>query len=341
MKNLNLITLFSLLSVLHVKAQQFTLSGQITGEPKAYIFLKYVNNKGETVKDSCSLKNGQFSFKGNINGPTHAYFAGFVGGFKVRDDSDPNSSAIFLEPGNIVATGVYGHLKEINVTGSKANDESIAITKLPLAQQIAISNSIPSAFIFNIFKSRLPLDSVEHLYKKLSPAVKESNYGKEIEEFIIKMNDASPGKLAKIFTAKDLNGKPINLADFKGHMVLLDFWASWCVPCRESTPHLIKLYKKYKTAGLEVIAVADDDNEIKSWKKAIQQDRSYVWHNVLAGNKEDAQKSETNINYKYSIHSIPTKILIDKNGIIIGRYTGTDETGALDKKLADVFGNRD
>jgi len=340
MKHLNLITLALLIlltAALQGKAQPFTLTGRITGEPNAYIFLKYVNDKGETVKDSCSLKNGDFSFKGRVSGPTIAYFSAYLGRYRIRDDSDPNSTSIFIEPGSMVATGSYGHLKELIVTGSKSNDEFVSSAKLPLAKLIADPNSVVSAFWFNILKSRLPLDSTEHLFAKMVPNVKESSYGKEIREYLFIRHNTSVGKIAENFTTTDIKGRQVNLADFKGKYVLLDFWASWCAPCRETTPNLISQFKKYNKAGLEVIAIADDDGAVKKWKNAIRNDKSDIWYNVLRGLKEYEKNNPGDINEKYGVTTLPTKILIDRNGIIAGRYVGSDETVALDKKLAEIF----
>lgn len=336
MKHLNLITLALLIlltAALQGKAQQFTLTGKITGEPNAYIFLKYINDKGETVKDSCSLKNGDFSFKGNINGPTRAYFPAFVGRFRVRDDRDPNSTFIFLEPGNIVANGTYGYLKELKVTGSASHDEFLASSKLPLAKQIGNPNSVVSAHDLTFYKSRIPVDSLEYLYEKMAPNVKESNYGKEIKAYIMEISKVSAGKLAKNFTGVDLNGKRISLADFKGKYVLLDFWGSWCAPCREAVPHLKQLFTKYNKMGLEVLAIAVNDKP-KNWKDAIKQDGTSIWHNIMDIKNAD---NEVEINDEFNVHTYPSKILIDKNGVIVQRYIGSDSSGALDKKLAEIF----
>ncbi|MGZ4000693.1 MAG: TlpA disulfide reductase family protein, partial [Mucilaginibacter sp.] len=113
-----------------------------------------------------------------------------------------------------------------------------------------------------------------------------------------------------------------------------------CGPCRASTPHLIELYKKYHKRGLEVVAVADDDGATASWKKAIAQDKSDLWHNVLRGLKRDKMNNadiSASINDQFAVSTLPTRILIDENGVILARYTDTEEAKALDKKLAEVF----
>lgn len=128
---------------------------------------------------------------------------------------------------------------------------------------------------------------------------------------------------------------------FKGRYLLLDFWASWCVPCRKNNPHLISVYKKYKGKGLAVIGIADDDGDTTAWKRAIETDSVGIWNHVLKGlNKIAKLKGERNdedISEKFGVGEIPTMILIDKNGMIIGRYKGAEDNPVLDKKLSEIF----
>ncbi|RYG08102.1 MAG: TlpA family protein disulfide reductase, partial [Chitinophagaceae bacterium] len=140
--------------------------------------------------------------------------------------------------------------------------------------------------------------------------------------------------------AIDIGGKPLSLADFKGKYVLLDFWASWCVPCREGNPHLKKLYAQYKNKGLEIIGVSDDDSKPYAWKAAVAQDQIGMWKHVLRGLKRvgDTYDRTNDISENFGIHTLPTKILIDRNGKIVGRYGGGGESDeAMDKKLAEIF----
>lgn len=124
---------------------------------------------------------------------------------------------------------------------------------------------------------------------------------------------------------------------------MLDFWASWCVPCRKSNPHMIELYNKYKSKGFDVIGIADDDGKVDVWKKAVEQDNVGIWHNVLRGLDWDMIRKNTpnpnDLDQQYGISSIPTKILIGPDGKILGRYGdsqgGTEED--MDKMLASIF----
>jgi len=200
-------------------------------------------------------------------------------------------------------------------------------------------NSYVTAFNLRFYVSSLSLDSLEWFYDNMDEAIQKSSYGTELNKEIIQLRGGSPGSIAKDFAATDIEGKPLRLSDFKGKYVLLDFWASWCVPCRKGNPHLKELYKKYKEAGIEFIGVSDDDNNPDAWRKAVAKDE-LPWKHVLRGlDMQKIRKGEENpadINDKFGIQVLPTKILIDKEGKIIGRFN--EEEVPLDKLLHEIFG---
>jgi thiol-disulfide isomerase/thioredoxin len=200
-----------------------------------------------------------------------------------------------------------------------------------------------TAWRLRFYTSSLPLDSLQFFYSRLGATVQQSAYGKTLAEQITKMRAGIPGHVAADFTADDLNGKQLTLSSFKGKYVILDFWASWCVPCRHSNPHMIQVYNKYHDKGLEIIGVASDDNRPEAWKKAVSADSVGIWHNVLDGldwaKLKKGEKNDEEIGNKFGIHTIPTKIIIDPSGTIIGRYGdnigGSEED--MDKLLASIF----
>ena len=131
------------------------------------------------------------------------------------------------------------------------------------------------------------------------------------------------------FTQNDTTGKPVSLASFKGKYVLVDFWASWCGPCRAENPNVVKAYQKYKDKGFTVLGVSLDGESTKiAWLKAIDKD-GLAWTQVsdLKGWKNEVAKL-------YDIKSIPQNFLIDPNGVIVGKNLRGDE---LNKKLASIF----
>lgn len=183
----------------------------------------------------------------------------------------------------------------------------------------------------------------EARYGKLPDEIKNSSLGKELKKELEGLRTGSPGAQAFVFASKELRGESLSLSDYKGKYVLIDFWASWCVPCRKGNPHLLSLYAKYKDKGFEIIGVSDDDNNLEAWKKAVEKDGIGVWKHVLRGLKRvDGPMMfdrSASISDRYGIHTLPTKILIDPNGVIIGRYGGGGENDeAMDKKLSEIFG---
>ncbi len=198
----------------------------------------------------------------------------------------------------------------------------------------------PYLMVYYFGSRKLSLDSAELFFNNFHKTIQNSFYGKSIKDEISARKLSSTGSAAPIFSKIDINGKEINLSSFKGKSyVLLDFWASWCAPCREITPHLKELYQKLHSKGLDVISISWDSDK-KAWLDAITKDDTNNWNNVFA---DISQPMDNGLRDKYSIASIPTLILIDKNGIIIGRYRGDGEDGdetALYDELNRIFVNK-
>jgi len=201
--------------------------------------------------------------------------------------------------------------------------------------------SYVTAANLRFYVSSLTLDSLKMFYNNLGASVQQSIYAKEVAKQIDQMQGGSPGAVAKNFTATDINGNKLSLANFKGKYIIVDFWASWCIPCRHSNPHLKELYAKYHDKGFDIIGVSDDDSDDTAWRKAVAKDGIGIWHHVLRGYNSDKPALNNDINEKYGVHTLPTKILIDKNGVIVGRYDkGTEEEQAeMDKRIAEVMAN--
>ncbi len=204
--------------------------------------------------------------------------------------------------------------------------------------------SFVTASMMRMYVTSMPLEKGEAVYDKFSDKIKSSGLGKAIRAELDKIREGSAGSTAWVFTSTELRGEQLSLADYKGKYVLVDFWASWCVPCRKGNPHLLSLYAKYKNKGkgLEIIGISDDDSKPEAWRKAVEKDGIGVWKHVLRGLKQTPGGGfdrSTDISEHFGIHSLPTKILIDPNGVIIGRFGGGGEGDeAMDKKFAAIFG---
>lgn len=130
------------------------------------------------------------------------------------------------------------------------------------------------------------------------------------------------------FKLPTMNGDSLQLSSLKGKVFLLDFWASWCVPCRFANKSLVKLYDKYKEHGLEILSVSLDD-KTKAWEKAMKKDK-LTWLQI-----NDPQGPAGISAAKWQIHAIPSSFLIDKNGNVVGYDLEKQE---LENKIRELLG---
>jgi peroxiredoxin len=192
-------------------------------------------------------------------------------------------------------------------------------------------DSFLSIFTLNLIgpHSTDPKD-LERLFKGLSPALKTSEPGRILEKSIDQAKITGVGAIAPDFTQNDVNGNPVKLSSFRGKYVLIDFWASWCGPCRQESPNLVKAYNKYKDKNFTILGVSLDRSTGKNdWLGAIKSD-GLAWTQVSDLNFWSNQAA-----ILYFINSIPANFLLDPYGKIIAR----DLRGAdLENKLAELLG---
>lgn len=173
-------------------------------------------------------------------------------------------------------------------------------------------------------------EALEKINSDVQAQIPDNELAKQFNEKIAESTKLSIGRMAPDFTLNDPKGNPIKLSDLRGQVVLLDFWASWCKPCRMENPNLVNTYAKYNEEGFTVYSVSLDKN-LDQWVAAIQQD-NLSWENHAS----KLQFWNCPVAKQYNVSSIPATFLIDGEGKIIAKNL---RGAALEQKLAEVFGS--
>ncbi len=148
----------------------------------------------------------------------------------------------------------------------------------------------------------------------------------EMEDKIAQANLLKPGMPVPVVSYSDKDGNQQGFEQYRGKYLLIDFWASWCGPCRQAVPKVKELYAKYKSQGFEVVSISIDDDK-KAWQKAMMEEKM-PWQQWLSPEKNQTMK-------KFLFSGIPTLYLIDKQGKIIGSFTGYSER--VEQKVAELM----
>lgn len=240
----------------------------------------------------------------------------------------------------------WGLTKQFNAEKEGSEEKKEILGQLqPLRKEISTLHKdymLANPNTFNAIKiaqrSRLSLklEELNKVYESLGESLKHTPDGIALEATINNIEKTAIGNSAPLFSSVTLHKDQVSLDDFRGKYVLLDFWGSWCSPCRQSHPHLIEIYHEYKNKGLEIIAVSHENGPVerqeKSWKAAIEKDQIDLWVHIL-NNKED---ESLDIVKSYGISAFPTKLLIDPDGKII--YKSIGATKEIDEKLQEILG---
>ncbi|RZK78830.1 MAG: AhpC/TSA family protein [Pedobacter sp.] len=338
----------------------FSILGKIDGlgDQMVKISAQY---KGQTIADSVQAKNGMFTYKGTSPGllfyglrlgkngflgiPVEAKeqvtITGELSKLNEAEIKGAKHMAVWKAWGKSwrAITSRAGELYKLSDSISKTADKDRSYVDAEFAklnQRLVDTvemyvkkypaSPMTAYIILDRFVSYPNPDKAKSTYAALAPAAKNSTFGKELGEAV--RVAAKTGIGAKpSFSLPDRDGKALTLASQKGKIVLVDFWASWCVPCRKENPNLVKAYAKYHDKGFEIIGVSLDDKK-ESWNKAIEADK-LVWLHA-----SDLKGWKSDLATEFGIKSVPTSFLVDADGKVIAKDLRGE---ALEKKLETLF----
>lgn len=293
---------------------QLNLSGIVKNESSGKIYLQRYENKSFFTIDSTEIENGKFKFETKVKLPEIYGLS-----LKASTVNPLNSFIIFLDNNPItVEFDTTDSFRNTVVKGSKEHDLFLDLRKRRDANLSEIIKENPSSIatlylFYRYYSFRLSPAEIKANIELLDPSLKGTDYVKVLEELANTLDKVAVGQKAPDFGAVDTESKSVKLSDYLGNgYVLIDFWASWCAPCRKENPNLVKAYETYKEKGFEIIGISLD-NKIAPWIGAIEQD-GLTWPQLI---DEDAWAGQGV--KEYGVRLIPANFLIDKEGVIVAK----------------------
>lgn len=314
-----------------LNAQEFSLTGKTSSIPDGEIIYLKVDNK---PVDSVTVKDQVFVFRTEL-----PYFpiSAFIHPKDLRNYSEYRS--LWLEENAMGLDAVDTTLNAAIVTGSVTEEENVRLKEETngLSHKETVEahkkfirenpNSIISAHMLAVYSTTFGRDTTEHLFGRFSENNSASVYGQRISRYLELNKNPKIGEAFLDFASETPDGNTRKLSEMEGKLILLEFWASWCGPCREENPNLVKTYERFQPKGFEVFAVSLDVDK-HNWTKAIDDDQ-LPWLHV-----SDLKGNENEASLVYGVNGIPDNFLIDENGTIIARGLRGEK---LNEKLSELL----
>lgn len=353
--------LFSL-STFAQTSKGYVITGAVEGAANGdTVFLRKVQGRQFVNIAKTVIKNGTFTFKGTQAGTAHRYISCGKGDKSLTMDFFLENGSIKIKLGkeNDSASGTANNdayqeyrsqIGALNAKAMAAYEEaknpktSEAVQKQKMAEvdacekemmalaEATINKNLHNAVGVQLFKQtyyEMSTEQVEKILNEIPASFQKDPEIMSIKQRVMKQKTTAAGKKFVDFEMKTPDGKPIKLSDYvgKGKVVLIDFWASWCGPCRKEMPNIVKLYQQYKDKGFEIVGVSLDKSN-QNWKDAIAK-LGITWPQMSDLKYWDCAGAKL-----YAVNAIPHTVLIDGNGVIIARGLVGEE---LAQKLAEIL----
>lgn len=337
------------------ETESTTIKGTIQGIKAGRLYmLARVGEKQTDTLGYCNFKKGKFNLKANLTEPmvTMLVVEGYEGGFTLIAEPGAAYKARlsngddFYIKGGVLNESYRAHMatsdslrtiiSELQERYKKLREErkfrSASQLNDTLRQEQNKLKEFTSTFLKNndnIILAYTMLSNIEmreigfreskEIYESMGEGAKGTHYGAIIKERVLRLEKTAGGAVAPDFTLPDINGNPITMSSVKGKIKIIDFWASWCGPCRMNNPALRKIYEEFHDKGLEIIGVSLDEKKA-NWQKAIEKD-GLEWKNVSSLKGWDCEVVRL-----YNVTGVPSLFILNENNRIIA-------TGLRDEQL--------